>query len=33
MISLRIKNKNHLKNFILPIFDKYPMYYINNMII
>ncbi len=26
MISLRIRNKNHLKNFIFPIFDKYPMY-------
>lgn len=26
MISLRIRNKNHLKNFILPIFDKYPMF-------
>ena len=26
MISLRIKNKNHLINFILPIFDKYPMF-------
>lgn len=26
MISLRIKNKNHLKSFILPIFDKYPMF-------
>jgi len=25
-ISLRIRNKNHLKNFILPIFDKYPMF-------
>lgn len=25
MVSLRIRNKNHLKNFILPIFDKYPM--------
>lgn len=25
MVSLRIKDKNHLKNFILPIFDKYPM--------
>lgn len=26
MISLRITDKKHLKNFILPIFDKYPMY-------
>ena len=26
MVSLRIKDKNHLKNFILPIFDKYPMF-------
>lgn len=26
MISLRIRNKNHLKSFILPIFDKYPMF-------
>lgn len=26
MVSLRIKNKNHLKNLILPIFDKYPMF-------
>ena len=26
MISLTIRDKNHLKNFILPIFDKYPMY-------
>lgn len=25
MVTLRIRNKNHLKNFILPIFDKYPM--------
>ena len=25
MVSLRIRNKDHLKNFILPIFDKYPM--------
>lgn len=25
MVSLRIRYKNHLKNFILPIFDKYPM--------
>ena len=26
MISLTIRDKKHLKNFILPIFDKYPMY-------
>ncbi|GBT68164.1 hypothetical protein M6KS0526p2_2759 [Staphylococcus aureus] len=26
MVSLRIRDKNHLKNFILPIFDKYPMF-------
>lgn len=26
MVSLRIKDKNHLKSFILPIFDKYPMF-------
>lgn len=26
MISLRIRDKNHLKNIILPIFDKYPMF-------
>lgn len=26
MISLRIRDKNHLINFILPIFDKYPMF-------
>ena len=26
MISLRIINKSHLKNYILPIFDKYPMF-------
>lgn len=25
MVSLRIRNKDHLKNFIFPIFDKYPM--------
>ena len=25
MVSLRIRNKDHLKNIILPIFDKYPM--------
>jgi ubiquinol-cytochrome c reductase cytochrome b subunit len=26
MVSLRIRDKNHLKSFILPIFDKYPMF-------
>lgn len=26
MVSLIIRNKNHLKNLILPIFDKYPMF-------
>jgi hypothetical protein len=26
MVSLRIRNKDHLKNWILPIFDKYPMF-------
>jgi len=26
MVALRIRDKNHLKNFILPIFDKYPMF-------
>ena len=26
MVSLRIRNKNHLKEFIIPIFDKYPMF-------
>ena len=26
MVSLKIRDKNHLKNFILPIFDKYPMF-------
>src|SRR5439155_21347393 len=26
MVSLRIRNKNHLKLFILPIFDKYSMF-------
>ncbi len=26
LISLRVRNKNHLKLFILPIFDKYPMF-------
>ena len=25
MVSLRIRNKKHLKQFIMPIFDKYPM--------
>ena len=25
-VSLRIRNKDHLKNFIIPIFDKYPMF-------
>lgn len=25
MVSLRIINKDHLKNILLPIFDKYPM--------
>ena len=25
MVSLRIRNKNDLKNIIIPIFDKYPM--------
>lgn len=25
-ISLRVRNKNHLKFFILPIFDKYPLF-------
>jgi hypothetical protein len=25
MVALIIRDKNHLKNFILPIFDKYPM--------
>lgn len=25
-VLLRIRDKNHLKNFILPIFDKYPMF-------
>lgn len=25
MVALRIRNKDHLKKFILPIFDKYPM--------
>ena len=26
MVSLRIRDKNHLKNYIIPIFDKYPMF-------
>lgn len=26
MVCLRIRNKTHLKKFILPIFDKYPMF-------
>jgi hypothetical protein len=26
MVSLRIRDKDHLKKFILPIFDKYPMF-------
>jgi ubiquinol-cytochrome c reductase cytochrome b subunit len=26
MVSLRIRNKDHLKKFIVPIFDKYPMF-------
>jgi ubiquinol-cytochrome c reductase cytochrome b subunit len=26
MVYLRIRNKSHLKNFILPIFDRYPMF-------
>jgi ubiquinol-cytochrome c reductase cytochrome b subunit len=26
MVSLKIRDKNHLKNFIIPIFDKYPMF-------
>jgi len=25
-VTLRIRDKNHLKNFIIPIFDKYPMF-------
>jgi hypothetical protein len=25
MVSLRIRNKSHLINYILPIFDKYPL--------
>ena len=24
-VTLRIRDKNHLKNFIIPIFDKYPL--------
>jgi ubiquinol-cytochrome c reductase cytochrome b subunit len=26
MVSLRIRNKEHLKNFIIPIFEKYSMF-------
>jgi hypothetical protein len=26
MVTLRIRDKNHLRNFIIPIFDKYPMF-------
>lgn len=26
MVSLRIRNKDHLKKIIIPIFDKYPMF-------
>lgn len=26
IVSLRIRDKNHLKNFVFPIFDKYPMF-------
>jgi hypothetical protein len=26
MVSLRIRKKDHLKEFIIPIFDKYPMF-------
>jgi hypothetical protein len=26
MVALRIRDKTHLKNFIFPIFDKYPMF-------
>src|SRR5947209_5199518 len=26
MVSLRIRKKNYLKNFLFPIFDKYPMF-------
>ena len=26
MVTLRIRDKNHLKKFIIPIFDKYPMF-------
>jgi hypothetical protein len=26
MVSLRIRNKDHLIKFLLPIFDKYPMF-------
>lgn len=25
-VALRIRNKNHLKKFLIPIFDKYPMF-------
>jgi LAGLIDADG endonuclease len=25
-VALRIRDKNHLKNYIIPIFDKYPMF-------
>jgi hypothetical protein len=25
-VSLRIRNKEHIENFIIPIFDKYPMF-------
>ena len=31
-VSLRIRNKDHLKNFILPIFDNILCFLINNMI-
>jgi len=26
MVALRVRNKEHLKKFIIPIFDKYPMF-------
>ena len=26
MVSLRVKDKNHIKKFVIPIFDKYPMF-------
>ncbi len=26
LVGLRIRNKNHLKEYIFPIFDKYPMF-------